>query len=421
MFAVKGTFFDTPEWGKLRARTGYIVVDDSGITEGFYEALPESMQSIEVLDYSGKMICPGLIDLHLHASQYRYCGTAMDVALIEWLNNYAYPEEARFADKEYASIIYSGFTDDLLHSATTRACIFATIHTDSTLELQQQLEDSGLITYTGKLNINRNSPDYYQEVSVADGISETVRWINECRMRSFERALPMITPRFTPSVTDDYMCALGEIAKEYNLPVQSHLSENNDEIAWVQELCPDTEFYAQSYSRYGLFGGSRPTVMAHCIYSGEKELQLIKDNGVFIAHCPTSNENVIAGIAPAAKYLREGYNVGLGSDIAGGHTLNLFAVMTAAVQMSKLYWKFISKDEKPLNIIEAFYMATIGGGRFFGNVGLFEEGYDFDATVLSDSAAKSAIPFTPAERIERYSYMGSGIPEAKFVKGRKVL
>lgn len=418
MYAVKGTFFDTPERGALRCRTGVLVIDDSGCVEGFYEALPERLRGIPVLDYSGKMITPGLIDLHLHASQYRYCGTAMDVALIDWLSSYAYPEEARFAEGEYAELIYSAFVEDLLRSGTTRACMFATIHTDATLELQRQLEETGLICYVGKLNINRNSPDYYREPSVAEGMAETRRWVAESRRAGFQRALPMLTPRFTPSVTDDYMAALGELAAEEKLPMQSHLSENTDEIAWVQDLCPDTKFYAESYSRYGLFGGDCPTVMAHCIYSGEEELALIRKNNVFIAHCPTSNENVIAGIAPAARYLREGYPVGLGSDVAGGHTLNLFQVMTAAVQMSKLYWKYISQEQKPLTMPEAFYLATAGGGAFFGKVGMFEPGYEFDAIVLGDSVANSRIPFTPEERLERYAYMGDGKPEAKFVAGR---
>jgi len=421
MYAVKGTFFDTPERGALRCRTGCMVIGEDGRIEGFYPVLPGRFGALEVLDYSGRMITPGMIDLHLHASQYRYTGTAMDVALIDWLSNYAYPEEARFAAADYAERVYGIFTNDLLHSATTRACMFATIHTDATLQLQRQLEKTGLVTYVGKLNINRNSPEYYRESSVAEGMAETERWIAACRKEGFRCALPMITPRFTPSVTDDYMAELGKLAEREQLPMQSHLSENTDEIEWVKALCPDTRFYGESYARYGLFGGNCPTVMAHCIYSGEEELQLMRENGVYIAHCPTSNENVIAGIAPAAKYLREGYLLGLGSDVAGGHTLNLFAVMTAAVQMSKLYWKCISDEQRPLNMPEAFYMATAGGGSFFGKVGLFEPGYEFDAAVLNDRADASPIPFTPEERLERYAYTGDGKAEAKFVCGRKVL
>jgi len=419
MFAVKGSFFDSPTSEALRVREGYIVVDGSVII-GFYTELPPEYKHIELHDFSGRLIVPGMSDLHLHASQYRYCGTAMDVALIEWLSSYAYPEEARFAEAGYAGKMYSVFTDDILHSATTRACIFATIHTDASLELMRQLEKSGLKCYVGKLNIDRNSPDYYREPSPEAGAAETERWILECSREGFVNTQPMITPRFTPSVTDEYMRLIGELAKKYHLTAQSHLSENTDEIDWVKALCPDTEYYAESYSRCGLFGGEVPTVMAHCIYSGEKELELIRKNGVYIAHCPTSNENVIAGICPAAKYLREGYNIGLGSDVSGGHTLNMFQVIASAVQVSKIYWKYISDAQKPLSIPEAFYMATVGGGSFFGKVGLFEAGYEFDAAVFSDDTLSLPIPLAEPERIERYCYRGSGRPDAKYVSGKRL-
>ena len=197
------------------------------------------------------------------------------------------------------------------------------------------------------------------------------------------------------------------LAKEYNVPAQSHLSENPGEIAWVAELCPGTKFYGESYSRYGLFGGGVPTVMAHCIYSPDDEAALMKQNRVMIAHCPTSNENVIAGIAPAAHYLRGGWRVGLGSDVAGGQTLDLFTVMATAVQVSKLRWRYIDQSEKPLTMVEALYMATVGGGDFWADfgekVGLFEDGYAFDALVLDDDPLKNMRAFSAAERLERYA------------------
>jgi len=147
----------------------------------------------------------------------------------------------------------------------------------------------------------------------------------------------------------------------------------------------------------------------------------MRDGGVFIAHCPTSNENVIAGIAPAARYLRQGFEIGLGSDVAGGHTLDLFAVMASAVQVSKLRWRYVDQIDKPLTMAEALYMATAGGGRFFGKVGLFEQGYAFDAVVLDDSALKSPRIFSAAERIERCAYLGKSVVKAKFVDGIRIL
>lgn len=417
MFAIKGTFLDAPAPGALRCREGVLLCDGAHCA-GFAETAPAGTQ---VLDYTGRLIIPGMTDLHLHAPQYGYCGTAMDLELLDWLQRYTYPEEACYADLDYARQGYGYFTRDLLHSATTRACMFATLHTDATLELMRQLEAAGLYAYVGKLNMDRNSPDSYREPDAAAGLAETRRWLAACRSEGFARVRPILTPRFTPSVTDEYMRGLGELAAAEGLPAQSHLSENRDEIAWVRALCPDTAFYAETYSRYGLLGGERPAVMAHCIYCPDEEAALLKKNGVYIAHCPTSNENVIAGIAPAARFLRGGWRIGLGSDVAGGHTLNLFAVMVAAVQVSKLRWRYVEQDEAPLTLAEAFWMATVGGGSFFGRVGLFEPGYELDAVVLDDSALQNQRAFTPVERLERYAYLGDGKPAAKFVGGRKVL
>ena len=419
-FALKGLILDTPTPGELRCREGYLICED-GLCAGVFDALPETYAGVPATDCGDHMIIPGMSDLHLHAPQYSYCGTAMDLELLEWLNQYTYPEESRYRDPAHAKAYYEIFTRDLLHTATTRASIFATIHTDATLELMRQLDKAGLGAYVGKLNMDRSCPEYYSEQSAENGLSETRRWLNLCREADFARVHPIITPRFTPSVTDAYMEGLGKLAAEYGVPMQSHLSENLDEIAWVKALCPDAKNYADTYGRYGLFGGSCKTTMAHCIYCPEEEDRMMKDGGVFIAHCPTSNENVIAGISPAARYLRQGYEIGLGSDVAGGHTLDLFAVMAAAVQVSKLRWRYVDSSEKPLTIPEALYMATAGGGRFFGKVGLFEPGYHFDAVVIDDSEMSNLRSFSPAERIERCAYLGKARVAAKYVDGRKIL
>ncbi|MBQ8616703.1 MAG: amidohydrolase family protein [Clostridia bacterium] len=419
-FALKGLFIDTPVIGELRVREGCLICED-GKVAGFYDVLPDRYAGIDVHDCSGRLIIPGMSDLHLHASQYSYCGTAMDLELLEWLQNYTYPEEARYADLAHARAYYEIFTRDLLHTATTRAAIFATIHPEGTLELMRQLDEAGLGAYVGKLNMDRNCPDFYSELTPENGAAETRRWLDMCQEAGFERVFPILTPRFTPSVTDAYMEKLGKISRERGVAMQSHLSENLSEIEWVKALCPDAKNYADTYARYGLFGGACKTIMAHCIYCPEEEDALMKQNHVFIAHCPTSNENVIAGISPAARYLRQGYEIGLGSDVAGGHTLDLFAVMASAVQVSKLRWRYVDQTDKPLTIPETLYMATAGGGRFFGKVGLFEEGYAFDAVVIDDSANKNLRAFSPAERIERCAYLGGAKVTDKFVDGRKIL
>ena len=126
---------------------------------------------VPVYDHSGQIITPGFVNLHLHAPQYSYCGTAMDLELLDWLQQYTYPEESHYADADYARAGYGYFVRGLTHSATTRACIFGTLHTDATLELMHQLKAAGLSAFVGKLGMDRNSPDFYREPSPAAGLA----------------------------------------------------------------------------------------------------------------------------------------------------------------------------------------------------------------------------------------------------------
>lgn len=416
-FVLKGLFLDAPVPGELRCREGYAVCVN-GLCEGVFEQLPEEFAELPVNDLGDKLVVPGMTDLHLHAPQYSYCGLAMDVQLEEWLQKYTYPEEARFADADYARESYAAFVDAMKKTSTTRSCVFASIHTEATLELMRLMEEAGLSAYVGRVSMDRNAPDNYREGSVESSVREMRNWLGKC---DFEHVKPIITPRFTPAVSNAYMTSLGILAQAYKTPVQSHLDESQSEVAWVKQLCPECSSYAKTYARYGLLGGRVPTVMAHCVYCTDEEKQMLRDNGVMIAHCPTSNQNVVAGIAPAAEYLRTGCRIGLGSDVGGGHTLNLFEVMRSAVQVSKLRWLGDQAGQKPLTVREAFYMATAGGGSFFGKVGLFEKGYAFDAVALDDASLRGVRPITPEERLERYTYAGSGLAAAKWVEGRQIL
>ena len=420
-FVLKGCFSDTPTPEALRVRTGYALCEE-GRWSGFAETLPEAWAALPLTDTGDALILPGLTDLHLHAPQYGYAGTAMDLQLLDWLERYTFPEESRFADTAYADAAYTRFTNDLLRSATTSACVFATIHTDATLLLMEKLEAAGLKSFVGRVSMDRNSPDSYREPSAEAGLAGVRDWLDRCESAGFRHTKPMLTPRFTPSVTDEYMRGLGELAKERRLPAQSHLNENRDEIAWVRSLCPDAAHYADTYDRFGLL--DVPCVMAHCIYNTPEEAELLRRKGVYIAHCPTSNANVVAGMAPAAAQLRGGWRIGLGSDVAGGHTLNLFGVMACAIRVSKLRWLEKDPSQKPLTVSEVLYMATVGGGSFFGEDGhprgLFEPGCPFDAIVLDDAALRTTVACEGAQRVERYIYRGSGLPVAKYVDGRRL-
>ena len=169
---------------------------------------------------------------------------------------------------------------------------------------------------------------------------------------------------------------------------------------------PDAAFYGDGYDRFGLFGREARTIMAHCIYSTDEEVERIRQNGVWVAHCPNSNMNLASGIAPVRHYLDKGMRIGLGSDVAGGQTVSIFRAVTDAVQVSKLYWRYLDRSAEPLSFAEAFYLATGGGGSFFGSAGSFEKGYEFDAIVIDDSRAPHPQPMGVSERVERAFYLG---------------
>lgn len=416
-FAIKGNIFYTPTPGALCVCPESYLVCENGLVAGVYPQLPDAYKDIPVEDFGQKLILPGLVDLHLHAAQFAYRGLGMDLELLDWLEANAFPEECRFNNLDYAKSAYTLFAQQLKESATTRACIFGTLHRPATLLLMELLEQTGLHCFVGKVNMDRNSPDYLRETT-QESLHETRRWLEECRHLS--RSKPMLTPRFTPTCTDELMAGLSKLQQEFQLPFQSHLSENLPEIEWVKELCPGTEFYGEAYNQFGLFGGSCPTVMAHCVWSGPEEQALMKENGVFIAHCPQSNMNISSGIAPVKKHLLDGQRVGLGSDVAGGAHLSLFRAMTDAIQCSKLRWRLVDQQLPALTMPEALYMATKGGGQLWGKVGSFEPGYAFDAIVMDDSQLPTTRTCTLAERLERVVYLSDGLPTAKYVQGERL-
>jgi guanine deaminase len=267
--------------------------------------------------------------------------------------------------------------------------------------------------------MDRNVPDYYVETT-KKSLRHTERWLSRVDGR-YENTMPILTPRFTPTCTRELMDGLGDLAARYGLPVQSHLNENPREVEWVRELEPDSASYSDTYLRSGLFGGDVPTVMAHCIYNSEEEIALIRDRGVYVAHCPQSNLNIASGIAPVRRFLDEGIHVGLGTDVSGGHSASIFETMKAAIQSSKMYWRYVDSTKKPLTFPEAFYLGTLGGGHFFGRCGTFREGYEFDAVILEDSNLYTMRDLTPAERLERIVYLSDDRNvTGKFVRGEKL-
>jgi guanine deaminase len=419
-FALKGNILYCENMGTILSFEKHYLVCIDGLVEGVYPFLPSQFAGIPVEDKGDQLIIPGLIDLHTHAPQFAYRGLGMDRELLDWLDTYAFPEEAKYSDLLYARKAYQIFADELCASATTRASIFATIHTDATILLMDLLEQKGMKAMVGKVNMDRNSPSFLCEESADASVKETNRWLSEISNK-YKNISPILTPRYTPACSDSLMKELGALSASMGLPVQSHLSENEAEIAWVRELCPDTNSYAETYDRYSLLGNDSPGIMAHCVHLSQDELELLQKRNVYIAHCPESNYSLSSGAAPVRQFLDMGIKVGLGTDVAGGYSLSVFKAMADAILVSNLRWKLKDNTLKSLTISEVFYMATKGGGRFFGQVGSFEKGYEMDAVVLDDKNLPTTRTLSPLERLERLIFLSDNRNVAdKYVAGIKV-
>ncbi|MDU2374944.1 amidohydrolase family protein [Anaerococcus vaginalis] len=419
-YALKGNIIYSKNQNEINCFENSYLICQDGKSMGVFKKLDEKYKDIEVIDFGEKIICPGLVDLHIHAPQYNFRGMGMDLELLDWLNTYTFPSEAKFKDEDYAKRSYQRFVDYLKYGPNTRHVIFASLHVKSTQILMDLMEKSKMVSFVGKVNMDRNGGVDLEEKDADESEKATLDWLESIKGK-YKNTYPILTPRFIPSCTDELLEKLRKIKDEYNLPIQSHLSENLGEIEWVKELVPKAKFYGDAYNIFDLFGKNNKTVMAHCVYSNDDEQDLIKENEVFIAHCPDSNTNLTSGIAPAGKYLREGQKIGLGSDVAGGTHASIFKAMADAIKVSKLRYRLVDEKIKPLSLEEAFYMATLGGGEFFGKVGSFEKGYEFDAIVIDDEKLLEEDKFNLKQRLERIVYLSKDEDVvSKFVRGNKI-
>ena len=401
MKLLKGNIVFAPRLGELTAiERGALLLSDGGTILDVCARVPEGCDA-EVFDYGEAMIMPSFADMHLHAPQYPMLGMGMDLPLLDWLNAYTFKTEARFADTDYARGVYRKLARELIAQGTTRVCMFSSLHTDATLVLMEELERAGVTGFVGKVNMDRNSGAVLRE-STQESMRETLRWLDGCA--SFAHVRPILTPRFPPSCTDELMAWLGKLAGERGLSVQSHLSENEREIALVRELHPDCAQYWETYNKYGLWKDH--TIMAHCVHSDARERAAIRRANVVAVHCPDSNVNLCSGVAPVRAMLREGLWVALGSDIAGGALLAMNRVVGAAIRASKLRQIQTDGADEFLTVAEGYYLASTAGHRYFGAGEGFVPGDALHAIVVDDRAfAESTRPLSLRERFERSIYL----------------
>ncbi|HSP14915.1 MAG TPA: guanine deaminase [Thermoanaerobaculia bacterium] len=349
---------------------GYLAVDGGRISDcGDWSRHPDG----ELVDLGRQtLIAPGFIDTHLHAPQLEMIGS-YGGRLLEWLNRYTFPTEAKFADPEHASKIARALFSELLRNGTLCALVFSTIHAEATEIFFDEAERRGFRAIIGKTMMDRNAPEYLLETpSKSYDRSRALlrKWHNRGLLGY------AVTPRFAPTSTPELLEAAGALKKEFpDAWVQTHISENKNEVQWVHELFPEAE-YADVYDHYGLL--SDRTVLAHGVHLTEEELDLLNRRGSRIAHCPNSNLFLGSGLFPLHHVLESGVLVGLGTDIGAGTTPSMFTAMADAYKVQQVQGISLS----PYHL---WYMATLGGARALSldaETGSLERGKSADFLVL---------------------------------------
>ncbi|KAK9504433.1 hypothetical protein O3M35_010767 [Rhynocoris fuscipes] len=405
---------------------GAITVVDGKITSvstGVQKDEKFEGSSIIRLD-KGQFLCPGFIDLHIHASQFPNICLGMDKPLLEWLDAYTFPLEKKYKDVNFAENVYKYTVNTTLNCGTTTACYYATIHRKSTEKLAQIASELGQRALIGKVNMNQNSPDDYIETT-EESLKETEEFILNVNKLNDPLVEPVITPRFAISCNFNLLKGLGELAAKYNTYVQTHVSENKEEIVFTLKLFPDCTSYCEIYDKAQLL--SSKTILAHGVHLTNEELALLSKKTVALAHCPNSNTLLQSGECDVRELWKNGINVGLGTDVAGGCNPSILDAMRSALTNS-LHISLKKKEHKPLNFHEVFYMATTGGAKALGKeeiIGNFTEGKQFDALIIDMNIGSSTSGTFPhhniLELVQKFIYCGDDRNVKRvYVKGKLV-
>ena len=341
----------------------------------------------------GCYVLPGFIDCHVHAPQYPQLGQALDVPLEVWLQQYTFPLEARYADLDFARRSYSTLVEDLLASGTTTALYFATIHQEATRLLADICLEKGQRALVGKVVMDNaeSCPPYYRDTSAEAAIADTRAFIDYVRAHpgnAAARVLPVVTPRFIPSCTDEALAGLGRLVAECGCHVQTHCSESDWAHGYVLDRHGVTD--AESLDRFGLL--TRRSVLAHSNFLTDADMDRVVARGAGVAHCALSNAYFANSVFPLRAALERGMHVGLGTDISGGPSGSLFEAARMTIAASRMLETGVDpalpaasrgRPDSRIDFATAFHLATAGGGVLLDlPIGRFAPGFHFDAMVI---------------------------------------
>lgn len=353
----------------------------------YAELIPTLEPTLEVIDYSGKLLMPGFIDLHSHYPQTEIIAS-YGRQLLDWLNNYTFPTESKFSDAAYAKAIAERFVAELLRNGTTTAMVFATVHKASADAFFEVAAAQNLRMIAGKVLMDRNAPDNLcdtPESGYADSAELIEKWHGKQRLSY------AVTPRFAPTSTPEQLQSAGQLLQAYpGVYLQSHLAENQDELAWVATLFPNARDYLDAYEQAGLLGPR--CVYAHGIHLSDSACKRLAQSGTVLAHCPTSNLFLGSGLFDMHRISDAGIRYALGTDVGGGTSFSMFQTLGEAYKIQQLQQHSLHPDQ-------SLYLATLGGARALSLdhlIGNFLPGKEADFIVI-DPQATPLLSFRTAQ------------------------
>ncbi len=357
---------------------GLLVLQSGKVLDfGSYAEVIDRYPNVPVTEYRDRLITPGLIDTHLHFPQTEIIASYGE-QLLEWLERYTFPTERKFRDPDYAAVVAEIFLDELLRHGTTTAMVFAAVFPESVTALFQAAKKRNLRLITGKVMMDRHAPAFLRdtaESSYTDSLKLIETW-HGCDRLSYA-----VTPRFAPTSTPEQLRAACRLLNEVpDLYLQSHLSENVSELAWVRELFPECNDYLEVYEQSGLVRDR--SIYAHGIHLSDSEFQRLSASGATIAFCPTSNLFLGSGLfkIDRAKSREYPVKVGLATDVGGGTSFSLLQTANEAYKVAQLQGISLSP-------FQLFYLLTLGGARSLSldqTLGNFTPGKEADFVVWCD-------------------------------------
>ncbi len=356
---------------------GVLIAGDRIAAVGDGDALQAAHPRAEITHYGDALIHAGFVDAHMHYPQTRMIAS-WGKRLIDWLNTYTFPEESKFADRAYADAVAGDTLDLALANGTTTLTSFCTIHPESVDAFFNAAAARNMAVVAGKTCMDRNAPETLVDTAQT-AYDESAALLSTWHGKG--RASYAITPRFSPTSTPAQLSALGALWAEHpDCLMQTHLSEQTDEVAWVKELYPGARDYLDTYEAHGLLNAKG--LYGHSIYLEDREIARLAEVGAAIAHCPTSNTFIGSGLCDVLGLTRAGVTVGLATDTGGGSSFSMLRTMAAAYEVGQLRGDV-------LHAAQLMWLATEGSAaalHMSGQIGRLQPGAMADIAVLDLSA-----------------------------------